>query len=344
LAALEDRLELMQLLEKQLHDRAKDSYADYVRATMDYEPALHHKLLIHELERVEAGELDVLIISMPPGSAKSTYSSVGFPAWYLGKNPHKCVICASNTGELAERFGRRSRGLVGGQAHRSIFPDSELSAESAAAGRWETTKGGEYFAAGVGGTITGRRGDLILIDDPVKSREEADSETIREKQWAWFRDDLQTRLKPGGAIVIIMTRWHEDDLAGRLLEDIKKHPGQRVKVLKIPMEAGLDDPLGREPGETLWPEWFTPEMVAIAKREPRTWSALYQQEPRPIGGGEFKRNGCSIGDAPQWSARRSCWSIHHPARARPAATSPACGWSAWGQTGTITLSTASATA
>lgn len=281
-----ERDELLALLEARQASAAADDMAEYARITLQVEPAAHHQLLIDALQEVEAGELDYLLVMMPPGSAKSTYGSVLFPAWYLGRNPKKCVIAASHTGELAERFGRKVRNLVGGTEHARVFPDCKLSADSAAAGRWDTTHGGEYFAAGVGGSITGRRADLAIIDDPVKSREEADSATIRDKQWAWWRDDLTTRLKPGAAVVLIMTRWHEDDLAGRLLADLGDQA--RVKVIRLPMLAQENDALGREPGEPLWPEWFTAQMVDQAQKEPRTWSALYQQEPRPIGGGEFK--------------------------------------------------------
>lgn len=224
--------------------------------------------------------------SMTP-THNSTYGSVAFASWYLGRHPNRCVIAASHTQELAERFGRRVRNIVGGDVHKAVFPKSQLSVDSTAAGRWETSLGGEYFAAGVGGSVTGRRADLAIIDDPVKSREDADSQTIREKQWAWWRDDMSTRLKPGAAVVLIMTRWHEDDLAGRMLADLKG-TSQRVRIISLPMEARESDPLGRNPGEMLWPEWFTPQMLETAKREPRTWSALYQQEPRPIGGGEFR--------------------------------------------------------
>lgn len=600
---------------------AQENLGDYVRATMDLEPARHHDLIIEGLEELEANKLDVLVINCPPGSAKSTYGSVAFPAWYLGRHPNHCIIAASHTQELAERFGRRVRNLVGSAEHATVFPGCTLSADSTAAGRWDTSQKGEYFAAGVGGSVTGRRADCVLfntlvqsstgikeiqylkpgeevlsyaehdnrasyrrvvavakreateywrirtasgrvveatgnhrfyvsgvwktaetvavgdvflsslcdavtpdelrtgkevsgepelltgvqlvvrdteeqrctrdgcstglqgmrrpdategqesgvfrslqgcsccrergttencptsqlrcvreavsadeqhraievlldglqecgargsdacgvepelatrqrseqiqtgdwtsvqegkacsdgagwaqmccvpvagtaagashrreqceqctgergdvvqnvpsesscggevetfadpvalvervreeatvfdiqvegtacffaggvlvhncaiIDDPVKSREDADSQTIREKQWAWWRDDLMTRMKPGGKIVLIMTRWHEDDLGGRLLEDLKTS-GRRFRVISIKMEADDNDPLGRYPGEPLWPEWFTPMMLEEAKREPRTWSALYQQEPRPIGGGEFKQ-------------------------------------------------------
>ena len=279
--------ELIRLLQEELNYKAQDSLGHYVRATMDLKPAKHHELIIEGLEQIERQELDVLIINTPPGAAKSTYGSIAFPAWYLGRHPERCVIAASHTQELADRFGRRVRNLVGSQEHHAIFPACELAVDSTAAGRWDTSKKGEYFAAGVGGSVTGRRADLAIIDDPVKSREDADSPTIREKQWDWWRDDLTTRLKPGAAVVLIMTRWHEDDLGGRLLEDLKGS-SQRYRVISIPMEAVENDPLGRAPGEPLWPEWFTPDMIDRAKREPRTWSALYQQEPRPIGGGELK--------------------------------------------------------
>lgn len=282
-----EQVELIALLEQQQAANAANSLSDYATLTLDVVPAAHHLLLIDALESVERGEIDVLIVTMPPGSAKSTYGSVAFPAWYLGRHPDRCVIAASHTVELAERFGRRVRNIVGSAEHERAFPGCKLSADSTAAGRWDTQQSGEYFAAGVGGSVTGRRADLMCIDDPVKSREDADSETIREKQWAWWRDDATTRLKPGAAVVLIMTRWHEDDLAGRMIADLQQ-TSQRVKLLSLPMEAKENDPLGRKVGEPLWPEWFNEQMRETAKREPRTWSALYQQEPRPIGGGEFK--------------------------------------------------------
>ena len=283
----EQKLEVLRLMEMRRRLEARDSLEMYAEVAGGVKPALHHKVLIEGLEAVEAQQCDVLLVMMPPGSAKSTYGSVIFGGWYLGRHPDRCVISASHTQELADRFGRRVRNLYASEEHGAIFPGCGLSADSSAAGRWDTLHGGEYFAAGVGGSVTGRRADLAIIDDPVKSREDADSQTVRDKQWAWWRDDLMTRLKPGAAVVLIMTRWHEDDLAGRMLEDLKSS-SLRVRVIKIAMEAGEDDPLGRQPGELLWPEWFTPQMVEAAKREPRTWTALYQQEPRPIGGGELQ--------------------------------------------------------
>jgi predicted phage terminase large subunit-like protein len=261
------------------------AYIDYL--DIGFKPARHHRLLIEKLEAVERGEIKRLMVFMPPGSAKSTYGSVLFPSWYLGRNKHKSVIAASHNGELAERFGRKVRNYVGGAEFSAVFGFG-LAEDSKAAARWETTQGGEYFAVGVGGSVTGRRADLGIIDDPVKSREEADSETIREKVWEWYKADFYTRLKPGAGIVLIQTRWHEDDLAGKLLQDAKEG-GEQWEIVSLPMEAEDNDALGREPGELLWPEWFTPEMIAQAKRDPRNWLALYQQRPRPDGGGVFKR-------------------------------------------------------
>lgn len=248
-----------------------------------FEPAAHHKLLLEKLEAVERGEIDRLAIFMPPGSAKSTYASVIFLVWFLARNAGKAVIAASHTQELAEHFGRRARNLI--QEHGPTLGVG-VSSDNKAAGRWEATNGSEYFAAGVGGAVTGRRADLAIIDDPIRSREDADSETIRNKQWDWYKFDLMTRLKPGARIVLIQTRWHEDDLAGRILED----EPDRWSVIRLPMEAEGNDPLGRKPGEPLWPEWFTDQMRADAKRDSRLWSALYQQQPVPDTGDYFKRD------------------------------------------------------
>lgn len=227
------------------------------------------------------------MVMMPPGSAKSTYTSTVFPAWYIGRHPEHDLIAASHTAELSEKFGRRTRNIVAMPDYQRLF-DITLAHDSQAAHRWTTDKGGEYFSIGVGGGITGRRGNGGIIDDPVKGREEADSETQREKVWEWYRSEFLTRLKPGAWIVLIMTRWHEDDLAGRLLED-EERGGEKWDKLILPAEAEANDPLGRKRGELLWPEWFTADMMAQAKRDQRTWSALYQQRPTPDAGGYYKR-------------------------------------------------------
>lgn len=264
--------------------RAQTGLAPFIEyRDAGYKPAQHHKLLIDKLEAVERGEIERLMVCMPPGSAKSTYASVEFPAWFLGRNPRLSVIAASHTQELAERFGRRVRNIVASAEMGRVFGVG-VAEDSSSAGRWDTTKGGEYFAAGVGGSITGRRADLAVIDDPVKSREDADSERGRQKAWDWYTNDLLTRLKPGARQIVVMTRWHEDDLGGRILERER----DRWHVIELAMEAMPNDPLGRAVGERLWPEWFTDDMLAVAKMDTRAWNALYQQQPAADVGDYFK--------------------------------------------------------
>jgi predicted phage terminase large subunit-like protein len=274
------------LLEKRLNIRR--DLAAWCRHC-GFEPAAHHLLLIEKLAALTNGTgSDRVAVFMPPGAAKSTYASVLFPPWYLAQHPGHSVIAASHTAELAERWGRRVRNLIADPENAPILGFG-LSADSQAAGRWETDKGGEYGAFGVGGSVTGRRADLIVIDDPVRSREDAESELIRDKTWEWYQSDLTTRLKPKGRIVLIQTRWHEDDLAGRLLADMDAG-GDRWDVVSLPALALDDDPLGRLPGEPLWPEWE--DLAGLErKREtvgPRNWSALYQQSPAPEDGDYFK--------------------------------------------------------
>ena len=256
-----------------------------------HEPAQHHRILIQALEDVGAGRCDRLMVLMPPGSAKSTYASVIFPAWWFTGNPRSEIIAASHTASLAEHFGRRVRNLI---AAHSTELELRLAADHRAAGRWEVRSlraehedaCGSYFAAGVRGPIIGRRADLAIIDDPVKSQAEADSALLREATWNWYRADLLTRLKPRGRVVLIMTRWHEDDLGGRLLAS----QPEEWRCLRLPALAEADDPLGRPPGAALWPEW---EDAAALERKrssigTRAFSALFQQNPRPAEGGMFR--------------------------------------------------------
>lgn len=247
-----------------------------------FEPAEHHLLLIRHLELVLAGKIDRLMVFMPPGSAKSTYVSEIFPPFWFLKHPRSSVIGCSHTGELAERFGRRVRNKI---LLKSKILGYSLDESNRAAARWETTSGGEYFAAGVGGAITGRRADLALIDDPVKSREDAESETIREKTFEWYKSDLVTRLKPGAAIVLIQTRWHIDDLGGKLIHEMEKG-GDRWIIINLPAFAIADDPLDRGVGEPLWPSWENKEALERKRKilGHRDFEALYQQNPQPPGG------------------------------------------------------------
>lgn len=251
-------------------------------------PARHHELLIEKLQGIADGKIKRLMVFMPPGSAKSTYASVLFPAFMLARGEKLQIIAASHTAELADRFGRRVRAITKEPGVKEYYGVT-LSGDSQAASRWALSQGSEYYGVGVGGSVTGFRADGLIIDDPVKSREEADSETKRRSVREWYKGDAYTRLKPEAWQIIIMTRWHEEDLAGWLIEEMKAG-GQQWEVLSLPMEAEENDPLGRAIAEPLWPEWFTDEMRAQAKRDPRNWAALYQQRPAPDSGNFFDRD------------------------------------------------------
>jgi predicted phage terminase large subunit-like protein len=235
-------------------------------------------------------DYDTLLVFAPPGSAKSHHVSVAFPSWWMANNQTKSVITASHSAELAAKWGRRVRNLLWQHANTLGVA---MSTDSQAADRWALEKGGEYLAAGVGTGIAGFRADLGIIDDPFGSKEDAYSERIREKVWDWYINDFSARLKPEAKRVIMHTRWHMDDLAGRIVEHAEV-TGERIKVLKLPAIAGSDDPLGRKPGEYLWDDPGGYNYGAfLRKRKTETaaleWAALYQQEPVPESGGFFKR-------------------------------------------------------
>jgi predicted phage terminase large subunit-like protein len=232
----------------------------------------------------------------PPGSGKSIYSSVVFPTHFLGRFPKKSVIVASYGSDLPRKFGRRARSIVTQPIYRRIF-DAGLSEESAAVDEWALTNGSEWMAKGILTGITGNRVDGIIWDDLIKGREQADSKPIRDKTWDAYMDDLQTRRKPTTWEVGINTRWHEDDPCGRILPTdydgrtgfVKCQDGNDWYVVCLPAECERnDDPLGRKPGDILWPEWFTKEHFAPFKRNARTWSALFQQRPAPDTGDYFQ--------------------------------------------------------
>lgn len=262
-------------------------------------PAEHHQLLNNALMRVEGGEIRRLMVFMPPGSAKSTYGTVVFPTWAMGRKAGRNIICASYGSTLAQRFGRKCRQITRGKQYRRVF-GAELVADNRAADDWAITNGSTYMAAGILAGITGNRADGLLIDDPTKGRADADSPTIRDKVWEAYKTDLRTRLKPNGFVVIIQTRWHEDDLSGRILPAdwhgqsgwVDARDGERWYVICLQAECtSADDPLGRQIGEWLWTDWFSPAHWAQEKRTQgsRNWSALYQQCPTPSDGGIFKR-------------------------------------------------------
>jgi predicted phage terminase large subunit-like protein len=273
------RLNLLQ--EKRARLAATETLAAFTEYTFpQYRTAEHHRLICEKLEAVERGEIDRLMIFMPPRHGKSELASKRFPAWYLGRNPDKQVITASYNSDLAGDFGRQVRNIVREQRFRNVFPSVTLAEDSQAANRWNTSAGGSYVAAGVGTAVTGRGAHLLLIDDPVKDREEAESETRRETVYNWYSSTAYTRLMPGGAVILIQTRWHEDDLAGRLLEAEAKG-GDKWDKLILP--AILSN------GQALWPEWYPIDALNRTKAAigPRDWSALYQQQPAPDDGTFF---------------------------------------------------------
>lgn len=245
-----------------------------------YRTAPHHKLIAEHLERVERGELDRLMLLVPPRHGKSELASKRFPAFYLGRQPHKQFISVSAAMELAADFGRDVRNIISSPEYRAIF-DTTLAEDSQAKGKWHTSAGGIYLAAGIGTQIMGRGGDVILIDDPYASMEDAMSEVMRKKVWDWYQGTSYNRLQPNGAIVVINHRMHEDDLSGQLLAQ-QAAGGDQWTVVKLPAIS--------EDGQALWPAAFPIDDLERRRRntQPRFWSALYQQNPTPDDGEFFK--------------------------------------------------------
>jgi predicted phage terminase large subunit-like protein len=231
------------------------------------------------------------MLFLPPRSGKSLLATIHYPVWRLEQDPSLRVIVGAYNQSYASSFGRKSRRIA-----QSRFP---LSVDSTAVDRWETPAGGGYRSVGVGSGVTGQGGNLIVIDDPVKSREEAESETYRERVWEWYTDDLWTRQEPDAAITLIMTRWHADDLGGRLLQRMESGEGEQWKVCSLPALAEENDPMGREPGDALCPERFTAADYLRAKSVLGTYSfeCLYQQRPGEREGNLFKRSWFPITEA-----------------------------------------------
>jgi predicted phage terminase large subunit-like protein len=236
----------------------------------------HHKRMARAFERVARGELKRLIINMPPRHTKSEFASYLLPAWFLGNFPHKKVIQTSHTAELAVGFGRKVRNLVDQEVYTSVFPGVGLQADSKAAGRWATNKGGDYFAIGVGGAVTGKGADLLIIDDPHSEQEAALAEInpdIYDKTYEWYTSGPRQRLQPGGAIVIVMTRWSKRDLTGQVLKAAGQRGGEEWEVIEFPALLPSGNPL--------WPEfWSLKELEALKIELPNSkWQAQYQQNP-----------------------------------------------------------------
>ena len=230
-----------------------------------------------------------LILTVPPRHGKSEIASRRFAAWHLGHNPHHEFIQCSYSGALAFSFSRATRQVMRDPEYEHLFPNARLSPDTQSVENWLTTEGGGFLAAGVGGPITGRGAHCLVIDDPVKNQEEADSETSRETVWEWYQTTAYTRLAPGGGVLVIQTRWHFDDLSGRLIDE-QKRGGDVFKVINFPALAVEDEPF-RNAGDALHPERYDVSALKRIQRTlgPRPWSALYQQEPMSEDGAYFSK-------------------------------------------------------
>lgn len=291
---------------------ARDSLIGFTEYTLPkYKADPFHHIIADALERVERGDCKRLMIFAPPQHGKSELSTRRFPSWFLGRNPNKSIISASYNGDFATTFGREVRDIIEDKAYRRIFPSIQVRADNRSAGEWQIEgqqgQDGKYFAVGISTATTGKGAHLFLIDDPIKDQKDADSATKREDQWNWYRSVAFTRLQEGASIVMTLTRWHYDDIAGRALQLMEQGKGLPWEVLILPALAeprktpdGVPilnpdgtvpgDPLGRQPNEPLAPGRYSLETL-LERRDvsaERTWSAMYQQRPMPEEGGMFR--------------------------------------------------------
>jgi len=251
----------------------------------DFQFSWHHDVLIDKLEAVERGDIKKLMIFMPPRHSKSETVSIQFPAWVVGRDKDKNIIEASYASSLATDFGRQVRNLIKAPEYSNVF-DTQLSEDSEAKDKWNTDGRGAYNAVGVGGAVTGKGADIFIIDDPVKNRQDAESQVIQEGVYDWYKSTALTRLSPEGAMIVVMTRWHLNDLAGKILADAEEGEWD---VVSLPAIA-IEDEEHRKEGEALWPTYFSLDNLNTKKRNIGIyeWNALYQQNPVTSESQEFK--------------------------------------------------------
>ena len=266
-------------------------YAYHASGGKWYAPA-HLKLLAEYLVKVERGEIKRLIVAMPPRHGKSLLISQYFPAWFLNLNPDKRVVLTAYEAQFAATWGRKAKDEY--IKYASLFGNG-IKEDAQAIASWETTRGGGMVSVGAGGALTGKGADLLIIDDPIKNADEARSAHARQSLWDWYTSTAYSRLEPNGAVIILHTRWNEDDLIGRLLAleaETEDHEKENWVVLNLPALAEDDDQLGRKPGQALWPERYDESHLARMKRTSGSyvWSSLYQQHPAPLEGQIFKND------------------------------------------------------
>ena len=270
-------LKLLGQLEKtESKEQAREGFMPFIKKVWPaFIEGRHHKIMAEAFERVANGDLKRLIINMPPRHTKSEFASYLLPAWFLGQYPEKKIIQTAHTAELSVGFGRKVRNLVDSEDYKEIFPELGLRADSKAAGRWSTSKGGEYFAIGVGGAVTGKGADLLIIDDPHSEQEGQSADAgVFDKVYEWYTSGPRQRLQPGGAIIIVMTRWHKRDLTGKIVKTSVQREGMdEWEVIEFPAIMPS--------GNALWPEfWSLKELEALRSELPAPkWQAQYQQDP-----------------------------------------------------------------
>jgi len=261
----------------------------------------HHKLLADILMSIEAGGKDRVCVNMPPRHGKSQIVSIFFPAWVLGRDPTKKVMMVSHTTDLAVDFGRKVRNLIATDAYKDVFPATELAKDSKSAGRWNTNLGGEYYACGIGSALAGRGADLLLVDDPHSEQDVINGNfEVFEKAYEWFTFGARTRLMPGGSVAIIQTRWHMDDLTGRVTKDMSKNArSDQYEVVEFPAILEIkDNKTGKYVEKPLWPEFFDLEALLRTKASMPNfqWNAQYQQQPTAEEASIVKREWWNIWD------------------------------------------------
>jgi len=272
---LEEQLRKLDLAEKRFIPFVKHVWPEFIEGD-------HHRKIAKKFEDIANGKIKRLIVNMPPRHTKSEFASYLFPAWMVGKNPKLKVIQTTHTGELAVRFGRKMKNLVDTSEFAQVFEDCKIAADSKAAGRWETNKGGEYYAAGIGGAITGRGADLLIIDDP-HSEQDALSDTAMDSAYEWYTSGPRQRLQPGGAIVIVMTRWSTKDLTGKLLNAQSEPKADQWEVIEFPAILPSNTPV--------WSNyWKLEELEGVkASLSEGKWQAQWQQNPTSEEGSIIKR-------------------------------------------------------
>jgi len=264
---------------------AYDDLIDFCKAMMpDFIVGKHHRILADMLMAIERGDKDRVCVNIPPRHGKSQLVSIFYPAWFLGRNPNKKVMMVSHTTDLAVDFGRKVRNLIATPEYKTIFPVTKLAVDSKSAGRWNTSAGGEYYACGVGSALAGRGADLLLVDDPHSEQDVINGNfSVFEKAYEWYTFGARTRLMPGGRVAIIQTRWHMDDLTGRVVKDMSQNErSDQFEVVEFPAILEVVDPETKELVEKpLWPEFFDLEALLRTKASMPTfqWNAQYQQEP-----------------------------------------------------------------